>query len=195
VAPFAVLDLEGNGHQPPDLVELGIIQLDDGVAGALTTWLVQPEQPISERVARFHGINNADVAMSPSFDEIKADVASMLHGRYLVAHNASIDWDVLHRKLPTLEPPGVIDTLRLARALYPECSSYKLTELLNTLGIREVLSSTGGTPHRAGYDTSAALQLFLHLVDHSPHGPLLFRELLSLGEVRSPLPDSQGRLF
>jgi len=194
-APVAVVDLEGNGRQPPDLVELGVICVDDGVPGAPKTWLVRPEQPISARVTRIHGIKNKDVAKSPSFDAIKAEVEAALQGRYLVAHNAAVDWDVLHRKLPVFEPLGIIDTLRLARALHPGLTSYKLAELLDAFHLREVLATTPGMPHRAGYDAAAALHLLLHLVEHSPRGILSFGDLLTLGELPSTFNDPQRSLF
>src|SRR5882724_3146674 len=99
-ARFAVVDLEGNGNQPPDLVELAVIPIDAGSPGAAQTWLVRPDQKITRQVTRIHGIRNADVANAPRFDAVRAEVAASLEGRYVVAHNAVVDWDVLHRKLP-----------------------------------------------------------------------------------------------
>lgn len=194
-APIAVVDLEGNGHQPPDLVELGVIQIDDGVPGLLKSWLVRPEQPILPRVTRIHGIKNSHVAKAPLFEMIKSEIESTLQGRYLVAHNAAVDWGVLHRKLPTFEPRGVIDTLRLARALHPGLSSYKLAELLDAFGLRKALISTEGAPHQAGYDAAATMHLLLHLVKQSPRGPLSFRNLLMLGELPMAAVDTQLKLF
>ncbi len=195
VAPFAVIDIEGNGAQPPDLVELGLVRVDSGVLGGLTTWLVRPEQRISPLVSRLHGIKNSDVEKAPLFDEIKTQVASALRGRYLVAHNAAIDWSVLHRKLPTFEPGGVIDTLRLAKSLYPERSSYKLSDLLLDFELNKTLDGIDGGPHRAGYDTMAAANLFIHLAQHSHRGPLLFGQVLNLGSLPQSSFELQQRLF
>ncbi len=193
--PLVVVDLEGNGWQPPDIVEICAIPIDNGILVNTKTWLVKPEQPISARVTSIHGIRNEDVAKAPSFDAIKADVESSLKGRYLVAHNALGDWNVLHRKLPTLNLPGIIDTLRLSRILYPGLLSYSLGALLDHFGLRGDLLETEGAPHRAGYDATAAFLLFLHLIDSSPRGPLSFKDLLGIGKVPSTSDDSQLRLF
>lgn len=194
-APLVVVDLEGNGWQPPDLVELSIIPINQGIPGNPKTWLVRPEQPISARVSRIHGIKNADVANAPSFPAIRKDVEIALQKRYIVAHNATVDWDVLHRKLPAFKPQGVIDTLRLARVLYPGRPSYKLTELLKAFKLQEALNTTDGAPHRAEYDVVAALHLLLHLVEHSPRGPLSFRDFLRFSELPLISDDSQRSLF
>jgi len=193
--PLVVVDLEGNGWQPPDIVELCALPIDNGILVNPKTWLVKPEQTISSRVTSIHGIRNEDVAKAPSFDEIRADVEATLKGRYLIAHNAVGDWNVLHRKLPALNLPGIIDTLRLSRILHPGLRTYSLGALLDHFGLRKGLVETEGAPHRAGYDATAAFLLFLHLLDNAPRGPLSFQDLLDIGKPPSTSDDSQLRLF
>jgi DNA polymerase III epsilon subunit-like protein len=43
---YAVVDVEGNGQQPPDLVELAVVPIVDGIIGEPRSWLVRPEQSI-----------------------------------------------------------------------------------------------------------------------------------------------------
>lgn len=58
-----VVDVEGNGQQPPEIIEIAALPIDDGQLGPATTWLVKPRKPISPIVTRkVHGIRNADVA-------------------------------------------------------------------------------------------------------------------------------------
>lgn len=192
---YAVVDLEGNGFSPPDLVELGIITIDGGVRGETRTWLVRPDQPISRRVTGIHGISNKDVVDAPGFAAIKNEVLQLLSPRFMVAHNASVDWDVLHRKLPMLDPPCVVDTLRLAKALVPNRLSYKLADLVDDFDLRKTLADIPGEPHRAGYDAMAALQLFLHLVSQTSRGSLSVEEVRELGELPSTRKPLQGSLF
>jgi exodeoxyribonuclease X len=193
VASFSIVDVEGNGGQPSDLVELAVIHVDAGVAATAKSWLVRPNQEISVIATRIHGIKNADVAGAPQFDVVCSEVTASLKGRYLVAHNAAVDWGVLQRKLPGLQLPGVIDTLRLARSLWPGQKSYALGKLLVALGLDGNLHEAGTGPHRAEYDATAALQLFLHLAMRSPRGPLTFRQLIELGDLTYEV--SQGSLF
>ncbi|MEQ9080761.1 MAG: 3'-5' exonuclease [Sandaracinaceae bacterium] len=193
--PLAVLDLEGNGYQPPDLVELAVIHVDVGIASAPRTWLVKPDQKISRRVSQIHGIRNADVANAPTFAQVSEDVFAMLDGRYVVAHNATVDWKVLRRKLPQFQPPGVLDTLRLARAVYPGRESYSLSKLLVGLDLQERLKGVDGQLHRATYDAAAALELLLHLVEESPRGKLSARQLVVMSELSGFTESRQGSLF
>lgn len=58
---YAVIDVEGNGQQPPDLVELAAVPIVGGVIGEPRTWLVKPDQPITGFAKRIHGISNDDV--------------------------------------------------------------------------------------------------------------------------------------
>jgi hypothetical protein len=42
---YAVVDVEGNGQQPPDLVELAVVPVRSGVIGESASWLVRPGRP------------------------------------------------------------------------------------------------------------------------------------------------------
>src|SRR5207302_3085854 len=113
----AVVDDEGNGGQPPEIVEIAVLTLDEPVRREdVSTWLVRPAHPITRLVTRkVHGISNADVADCPTWTQIADDVAGLLTGRTLIAHNASVEHRVLGTHLPAWRPPMVLDTLRLAK--------------------------------------------------------------------------------
>ncbi|MGH3780685.1 MAG: hypothetical protein ACRDRO_08680 [Pseudonocardiaceae bacterium] len=40
---YVVVDVEGNGAQPPDLVELAAVPIIGGVIGEPSSWLVKPD--------------------------------------------------------------------------------------------------------------------------------------------------------
>jgi exodeoxyribonuclease X len=82
---YAVIDTEGNGRQPPDLVELGIVPITSGVIGDPGTWLFKPAAPIMPIARRIHGITNEMVAAAPDFAELAATVRTRLDGAVLVA--------------------------------------------------------------------------------------------------------------
>lgn len=160
--PLAVVDVEGNGQNPPDIVELAIVPVDDGQIDDYRGWLVRPPSPISGFVTRnVHGISNDDVADAPAWSNIAAEVEQALAGRLLVAHNAGVEQKVLARHLPAYEPEAVVDTLRLARRLWPDLPKHGLDDLLAARGIR--IHTRHGQRHRAGYDAHATAQLVLDL--------------------------------
>ena len=63
---YAVADVEGNGQQPPDLVELAVLPITDGIIGEPVSWLVKPPRPITSFATGIHGISGKDVASAPS---------------------------------------------------------------------------------------------------------------------------------
>ncbi|WP_433890619.1 3'-5' exonuclease [Streptomyces sp. CA-111067] len=160
--PYAVVDVEGNGHQPPDLVELAVVPIVGGVVGAPVSWLVRPDQAITPMAQRVHGISNKAVADAPVFADIKDDVLKALDVSAFVAHNAHVDANVLRRKMPGWTCPEVFDTLKLARRLLPGQQSFRLVSLAEALQLAEGLPP-GMRPHRADYDALVAARLFVHL--------------------------------
>jgi DNA polymerase III epsilon subunit-like protein len=123
---YVVIDVEGNGQQPPDLVELAAVRIEGGVIGEPVSWLVRPLAPITPMAMRIHGITNEQVATAPAFVDVQADVLKVLDASALVAHNAHVGVGVLQRKLGEWECPEVFDTLKLARRLLPGNDGYKL---------------------------------------------------------------------
>ena len=82
---YAVADVEGNGRQPPDLVELAVLPITDGVIGESVSWLVKPPRPITYFATSIHGISSKDVASALAFADIEHEVRRALADRVLVA--------------------------------------------------------------------------------------------------------------
>lgn len=179
---YVVVDIEGNGQQPPDLVELAIVPIVGGAIGEPASWLVRPDQPITPFVRRIHGISNEQVAEAPKFEDIEAEVWELLDGQDFVAHNAPVDLGVLRRKLPGWEPANVFDTVRLARRLRPEQPSYRLGALVDAFLLADDLAP-GLMPHRATYDAIVTARLFVELITQT------YSEPLSLEELRGQPPE------
>lgn len=156
---YVVVDVEGNGQQPPELVELAAVPVVEGVIGEPVSWLVRPESPIKHFATRIHGLTNQDVADCPSFADITADVLVAVDVDALVAHNAHVDVGVLQRHLGEWKCPEVFDTLTLARRLLPDMGSYKLGNLVESFKLAEGLPEDL-SPHRAIYDALVAARLF-----------------------------------
>ncbi|MGH3568596.1 MAG: 3'-5' exonuclease [Pseudonocardia sp.] len=174
---YVVVDVEGNGQQPPDLVELAAVPIVGGVIGEPLSWLVRPETPIKHFATRIHGLTNKDVADCPTFEDITGNVLAALNADALVAHNAHVDLGVLRRKLPEWESPEVFDTLKLARRLVPSLDSYRLGNMVEAFSLAEGLPDEF-TPHRATYDALVAARLFV----------LLATKAASLEELRGSEP-------
>ena len=182
---YAVADVEGNGQQPPDLVELAVLPITDGTIGEPVSWLVKPPRPIKYFATSIHGISGKDVASAPAFADIKHEVRRALADRVLVAHNAHVDIAVLRRELGGWEPPEVFDTLRLAKRLLPGQPSYKLGALVKVLSLDDGIPP-GLEPHRAAYDVLVTARLFVRLATRHDGS------LLSLDELRGQTDQKPG---
>ncbi len=159
---YVVVDVEGNGQQPPDLVELAAVPIVGGIIGEPVTWMVKPDQPITHFAKKIHGISNEQLVDAPVFAYVEADVLKALDASALIAHNAHVDVGVLQRKLGDWECPEVFDTLKLARRLLPGQESYKLGALVDEFKLAEGLA-TDLKPHRATYDVLVTARLFVQI--------------------------------
>jgi exodeoxyribonuclease X len=176
---YVVVDVEGNGQQPPDLVELAAVPITGGVIGKPSSWLVRPGTPITHFARRIHGISNETVADAPAFEAVRHEVLNAVAADGLIAHNAHVDVGVLQRKLADWECPEIFDTLKLARRLLSDADSYKLGALVDAFKLAEGFPDTL-TPHRATYDALVTARLFVHLATLPNIGSL------SLEVLRNP---------
>ncbi|MGW2022012.1 3'-5' exonuclease [Streptomyces decoyicus] len=156
-----VVDVEGNGNNPPDLVEVAALPVRNGrpdksTAGA---WLTRPRRPVTPVAARIHGLTNERLANKPGWEEIADQVHGLLGTSWICAHNAHVDYKVLAAHLPQWRPAGVLDTLRLARATYRGLPKYSLDALIEH--VQPDLAHAPAQRHRATYDAYATAQLLI----------------------------------
>ncbi|WP_280425692.1 3'-5' exonuclease [Nocardia carnea] len=193
---FAVVDVEGNGQTPPEIIEIAILPVsgDDVVVDQMRQWLIKPDKPITPIVTRkVHGITNSDVADCPAWADVSDVIESVLADRILVAHNANLERRVVGDHLPGWAPPMVLDTLKLAKAVWPGLPGYSLEKLV----VHAQLDTTavgGHGHHRAGWDTWAAWQLLVRLVEDSGLG---WDELVQAAAPAEFVPprEPEGRLW
>jgi DNA polymerase III epsilon subunit-like protein len=160
-----VVDVEGNGANPPDLVEVAALPIQGGrpdktIAKA---WLTRPDRPVTAFATGVHGLTNADLADKPAWAEISDQVQGFLGTAWVCAHNAHTDYRVLQAHLPGWEPDGVLDTLRLARATRSDLPRYSLDALIEAW--QPDLSGAPAQRHRATYDAFATAQLLIAMAD------------------------------
>jgi DNA polymerase III epsilon subunit-like protein len=174
---YAVVDVEGNGQQPPDLVEISIVTIHKGTIGRANSWLVRPPRPITPMARRFHRITDDQVVNAPTVADIDTDLRAALGDMVFVAHNAGVDLGVVSRELQGYQPAQTLDTLKLARRLLPGCDSYKLGALVEAFDLARGLSPDLA-PHRATYDAIVCARLFVHLATPPGRDPFTLAELL-----------------
>jgi DNA polymerase III subunit epsilon len=162
-AEFLAVDTETNGLGGDlcELTEVGAVLVGGGELHETFDSLVSVERPLSRGIQRFTGITQGMVDAAPPPDEVLPEVAELLEGRVLVAHNARFDRGVLEQAFERVgldwpEPP-VLCTVQLARRFAPLARRRTLAPLADSLGIevRDV--------HRALPDALTCARVFCAL--------------------------------
>ena len=195
---YVVVDVEGNGARPPDLVEVAAVPVRGGVVGKPLVWLIRPPVPITWQARKIHGISNDDVANAPTIDTVADEIKAALGDAIPVGHAVHVDLDVLHRSLPDWDHPTALDTLKLARHAF-DLESYKLTALVEHRRLDTDLPA-GMKAHRADYDALVTARLFVDLAPgFAPGGATLgdLVEIASSGKRgnSTPTTDDAPTLF
>jgi DNA polymerase III subunit epsilon len=139
--PLAFLDFETTGlypHRGDRICELAVQRVVGSIVEVNLATLVDPQRPLSERSFAINGIGPAQLAGAPTFAAVAGALRAALAGAVIVAHNAPFDLEFLHAELTlAAQPPLVvpaIDTLTIARRLFPTRSSHSLAALATAVG-------------------------------------------------------------
>jgi ATP-dependent DNA helicase DinG len=187
---FVVIDLETTGNLPKKgekIIQFAAVVIENGKVTEKFSSLVNPQKPIPAFIEELTGLNNEMVKEAPVFSEIASKIISLLDDAYFVAHNVLFDLSFIQEELQQSGYEGfygpVLDTVELARILYPTADGYKLSDLAE----RENLQHD--RPHQADSDaqvTAELLQILLNRLSLIPRKVL--KELRGLsGGLKSDI--------
>ncbi|MFE4254373.1 exonuclease domain-containing protein [Streptomyces sp. NPDC056910] len=191
-----VVDVEGNGHHPPDLVEVAAWPVRDGQPDKSTAgaWLIRPRRPVTSFVAaQVHGLTNQMLEQQPRWEEISEEVHARLGTAWIAAHSAHVEYRVLCAHLPQWRPAGVIDTVRLAKATYPDLPKYGLDALIKH--VKPDLSQAPAQRHRATFDAYATAQLLIAMAQHYDCWEQIVAAAVPPGLPGTPEPEQEPTLW
>ncbi|WP_406425582.1 3'-5' exonuclease (plasmid) [Streptomyces sp. NBC_00873] len=190
-----VVDVEGNGTNPPDLVEVAALPVRAGQPDTSTAsaWLIKPPRPVTPFAARVHGLTNQVLDGKPDWEEIAGEVHACLGTAWIAAHNAHVDYRVLSAHLPQWKPAGVLDTLRLAKATYPGLPKYSLDALIEH--VQPDLRAAPAQRHRATFDAYATAQLLIAMAAHYDTWDQLVAAAVPPGLPGAPEPEEEPTLW
>jgi len=162
---FVAFDLETTGTKPSEnmIVEVGAVRFDGAKAEEGFGVLIDPGVPIPADASAVNGITDEMVRGKPKIADVLGDFADFCGDLPLVAHNAPFDFKFLMEdvKMHKAVAPGgvVLDTLPLARKVFPGLPNYKLLTLTRHFNF------PSGTFHRAEEDSSYCGLLFAKIVE------------------------------
>lgn len=167
---YWVVDVEGNGGSPPEIIELAMIEVVGlTLSGQRKHWFIRPDKPIQPAASRIHGITNDDVASAPSMEDIVDDIMLWLDQGSIVGHHVKTEVDIISRSIPSWSPKVAIDTIKIAKILRPGLESYSLEKLGLALNqVDEAARLSGRSHHSALYDATLTALIFIDLVSNVP---------------------------
>ena len=145
--PFAIIDLETSGFNPPEskILEIAILKIDkNGNEMDRFETLIDPEDGNVGRTD-IHGIDLRMLSGAPTFDEVSGRILELIQDSIIVAHNARFEENFLAFELNEaghdLNLIPALDTLWLARNTI-ELPNYKLDTVVNGFNERIVDAHT-----------------------------------------------------
>ncbi|KEI13642.1 DNA polymerase III PolC [Clostridium novyi B str. ATCC 27606] len=157
---FVVFDLETTGFSSEydKIIEIGAVKIKNGnIIDSFSTF-INPEIKIPYNITELTSITNDDVKNADTIDNVLPKFIEFCKDSVLVAHNANFDMSFIRKNCNDLSIDinyTVMDTVPLAKFLFPELKRYKLNTIARHLGV------SLENHHRAVDDAKATADILL----------------------------------
>lgn len=162
---FVVFDLETmglNGHEH-EIIEIGAIKLKGTRIVDTFSSFVNPKKIIPKKISELTHITQDMVDNAPNIEDVLPKFLEFTKDAVMVAHNSAFDMGFIRRdakKYMGIDyKPPVIDTLQMARDLYPDLKGYNLDRLNKTFKL------SLENHHRAIDDAQSTAKLFIMFLE------------------------------
>ncbi len=160
---FVVFDIESTGLSKYNdkITEIGAVKVVDGKITDRYSTFVNPCRPIPQNIVELTSITDEMVADAPKLSEVLPEFFEFCKGSVLVAHNAKFDTGFMRvaaKKYGMEYNFPYLDTMVLARCMYPELPNHRLNTLTKHLGIPLE------NHHRAVDDAKATADIFIKML-------------------------------
>ena len=161
---YCVLDLETTGlsFRTEKITEVGIIKIRNGEVIDEFECFVNPEKPIPQEVVEVTHITDDMVKDAETIDKVIPKIIDFIGDSVLVAHNADFDIGFLKHNFAEYGyslDNTYIDTLRLAKVIFPDMKRYKLGLIADKLDIVVEVA------HRALDDVKTLVAVFNIMIE------------------------------
>lgn len=140
---YIAIDVETTGRVASqcDIIEVSAIRYSDGVQIDSFTSLVDPGYEIDFEISALTGITNEMLYSAPKPENVFPDLYSFIGDAILVGHNVSFDVDFLYdafeKYCGCYLTNDYVDTLRIAKRVFPGMAHYRLSDVANACGITQ----------------------------------------------------------
>lgn len=172
---FIVLDIETTGldYEFCEIIEISAIKVENEKIIDKFSTLIQPTADIIENedstyeiiyvpsfITKLTGITNEMLSNAPKINEVIPDFLRFIGNHIIVGHNVNFDINFLYdsaNKLGYFLTNNYIDTMRIARKIFPEYNHHRLKDVASYVGL------TKRTSHRAEDDCHTTFFCYLKM--------------------------------
>ena len=164
---IVVFDVETTGLSVIDgdrIIEIAAMKVKDGEIVDQMYSLINPKRFVPPQATMVNKITQDMVEDAPLAEDILPQFIDFVGGACVAGHNVKFDLSfvcyqlaLINRKIKEGTP--AVDTLKMARDLFPYLSTYKLTYLAKALGI------TVNASHRALADVETTVKVMMRLME------------------------------
>jgi len=162
---FVVFDLEtfGLNSHKNEIIEIGAIKLKGTRIVDTFSSFVNPKKIIPKRISELTHITQDMVDNAPTIEDVLPKFLEFTKDAVMVAHNSAFDMGFIRRdakKYMGIDyKPPIIDTLQMARDLYPDLKGYNLDRL------NKIFKLSLENHHRAIDDAQSTAKLFIMFLE------------------------------
>lgn len=162
---FVVFDLEtfGLNSHKNEIIEIGAIKLKGTRIVDTFSSFVNPNKIIPKRISELTHITQDMVDNAPTIEDVLPKFLEFTKDAVMVVHNSAFDMGFIRRdaqKYMGIDyKPPIIDTLQMARDLYPDLKGYNLDRLNKTFKL------SLENHHRAIDDAQSTAKLFIMFLE------------------------------
>lgn len=161
---FVIFDLETTGFSPSndEIIEIGAVKIKGQEVLDRFSTFVKASKPLSYKIIELTGINDNHLTNAPTIEEVLPKFREFIGEAVLVAHNATFDTGFLrqnYRRYLNIDLSNpILDTLPLARALFPGLKNHRLNTLAKECAVKLE------NHHRAIDDAEATKDILYHFL-------------------------------
>lgn len=165
---YVSLDLETTGFSPEycEIIEVACIRYRGGSEVDSFTTLVKPHDllAVDGHITSLTGITPEMLESAPMIDAVMPQVLAFIGSDTVVAHKASFDINFVYDNAERLGLGAFgndyIDTMRMARKLFPDFVNHKLKTLVKQFGVSKDVA------HRSESDARQAALCYQYMVKY-----------------------------
>ena len=154
---FCVVDIELTDDK--EIIQFSATKLDENFREISSiNYYIQPKKQVSTFVTELTGISNEMLHDKPFFEDVAHELFNYIKEDILVCHGLPSDYVILKKRFHDVGIPYKarlsLDTVELSRLFLPSQTSYRLSDLSNSLALY-----TGDQYHNAAIDVMVTVKL------------------------------------